>query len=278
MADRQRAQKILEVHLTHQNGIAHGQQHADGGSLSIGEDSAEHAAQHGGEQHHNGDQTQQRVDTVMHAGLFAAGGDLWPELTHDRGCDHESHHQDDTGHDTGGEQASHGEVARSQRIDDEAGAGRDQPAQRSAGRTGGRGKGVIILVAAALGHGQLAHGGHGGGRGAADRAKQSVGDDGSQIQTAREVADPFGTAVIQTLAHSGLKGEFTHQTEQRNDHIAVILCYCERNSAQTGQGKGDVVGGQEISHNAHQQHGDTHIHAQEQQHNQGDYSQSCQQS
>jgi hypothetical protein len=107
-------------------------------------------------------------------------------------------------------------------VDDEHDRRRNEDAEGAAGGERAGRQRRLVAVALQLGQGDLAHGGGGRGRGAADRAEAAAGGDRRHGDAAAEPADPGIGAAEKVVAEAAAIGEPAHENEHGEDREVVV--------------------------------------------------------
>ena len=257
--------KALEGEAANKNGVENCKCGADSSSFGVGEDTGEHTAKNNNKENNNGENADEALESGLEAVALALGSNCGIDGANDGTCNHVSKHEDDTGNDTGSEETANGEVTGGESVNDETGGGRNQPAESAACGAGSGGEVVVILKTTGLGKAETTHGSNGSGRRTADSAEYTVRNDSSEVETTTETTKPLFAAIIETLTHTGLKSELTHEAVERYNNIAESGCGGEGDSLKTFNGHAKVIHGKSGADDANQDHADTDVHTHEKQ-------------
>ena len=148
--------------------------------------------------------------------MARAGGRISrADAGHDGDHQHVADGRDDARHKGGQEEL--GDVLLGQdRINHQGHRGRDENAQGSARSKGGGGKAAGVFVRLEFGQSHLTHGGGGGQRGAADRAKAGAGGYAGHGHAPAPVANEGVARLKQRAREPAVGGKLPHQQEQRH--------------------------------------------------------------
>ena len=143
------------------------------------------------------------------------------QRTTDLHHEHVAQHRDEARHHRGHEQFAD-RLLGEDGVDDQRDRGRDHDAQRAARCKSSGGQAPGIAVTAQLGQRDLSHGRGRGERRAADRAEAGAGADCGHRHAAAAMTEKRADEAEQAAAQAAMRGELTHQQEQRDDYQVVV--------------------------------------------------------